>query len=413
MSGLRKIRIPVILIVTILFASALGCNREPVQPPMPVIEQISINDLKSLYTGSDVLVDTNVYIQGIVTMTPELNNIPDFVAYMQDTSGAVTLTITGNNTLSSGSEIKIYCQGLTLTKYHGLIQFGDVDLATQSELITLDGEMPELKEVTLQDVLDKKYIAELVTIPATQFVEGGTFSGSKTLTDCTNEVEVYTRSAATFSGDPLPTGNGTFKGIISVYDSPQLMVREPSELVMEDSRCGPISSDYLNETFESLANYADIISLAGWTNPFEAGDRTWIARIYSNNVYAQASAFGSALPSMISWLITPMMDLTTSTAPALTFDSKGGYDNGATLEVLISTDYDGGGSPWNFTWTDLNPVLDNPPTDGYSANFQSSGVIDLSAYKGHAYIAFKYTGADPSATTTWQIDNVLVAETDK
>jgi hypothetical protein len=118
---------------------------------------------------------------------------------------------------------------------------------------------------------------------------------------------------------------------------------------------------------------------------------------------------------MISWLITPAVNLTSSTAPVLTFDTKAGYDNGATLEVLISSDYNGSGSPWDFTWTNLNPTLDDGPSNGYSNSFVSSGSLDLSAWKSTVYIAFKYTGADPAGTaddktTTWQIDNVLITE---
>ncbi|MFN2379702.1 MAG: DUF5689 domain-containing protein, partial [Bacteroidales bacterium] len=77
-----------------------GCDREPVVPPQPVTEQISIADLKALYTGSETVIDTNVFIQGVVTMTPELGNIPEFIAYIQDSSGAVTITVEGNNTFS-------------------------------------------------------------------------------------------------------------------------------------------------------------------------------------------------------------------------------------------------------------------------------------------------------------------------
>jgi len=170
----------------------------------------------------------------------------------------------------------------------------------------------------------------------------------------------------------------------------------------------------LNEDFESVENYDEITTLGGWTNPLEAGDRTWIAREYGGNTYAQATAYGSELSEMISWLITPVVNLSNATAPVLTFETATGYHNGATLEVLISTDYDGSGSPWNYTWTDLNPALANGPSVGYSA-FVSSGNIDLSAYKSPVYIAFKYTGADPDGTasdrtTTWQIDNILIEE---
>jgi hypothetical protein len=39
-----------------------------------------------MHEQGTVTVDTNVYIQGIITLTPELSNIPDFVAYILDTT---------------------------------------------------------------------------------------------------------------------------------------------------------------------------------------------------------------------------------------------------------------------------------------------------------------------------------------
>ena len=405
---------PVIAIALALLLFA-GCDREPVVPPQPVTEQIPIADLKALYSGSKTIIDTNVYIQGVITMTPELGNIPGFIAYIQDLSGAVTITVDGNNTFSINSEVRINVKGLSLSMYQGLMQLGDVNMDLHSELITLAGELPAISEVTIAEILNGHHIAELVDIRSVQFSEGGAFKGSRTLTDCIDEVDVYTRSDATFSGDVLPDGNGLFRGIVSVFNDPQLIVRDPSELDMTGIRCGTGGSDYLNETFESLTDYDDIIDLQGWTNPFEAGTRTWIARIYSSNIYAQASAYNSGMNPMISWLVTPLIDLSGSISPVFTFDSKAGYDNGATLSVLISTDYDGTGSPWNFNWTDLNPTLDDGPPNGYSNSFVSSGNLDLSAYKTTVYIAFKYSGADPAGesndhTTIWQIDNVLVTE---
>ena len=407
-------KILIIIVIAVLLTTG-SCNREPVAPPQPVIEQISIADLKSLFKGAEITLDTNVFLQGIVTLTPELNNIPDFIAYIQDNTGAVTLTITGNNTLSVGSELKIFCNGLTLTDYRGLLQFGDVDLATQSELVNISGTMPDPQAVTISQVLNGEYIASYVEIESTQFAEAGTFSGGKMLTDCTSEVEVYTRSDATFAGQALPAGNGTFRGIVSVYDDAQLIIREPTDLEMTGERCGA-ASDYLNEDFESLAGNAPIENLAGWINLPEKGTKKWLADNYTNKS-AVMTAFSSNEAEVVTWMVTPAVDLTSSVSPVLTFESKARYHNGALLEVFISTDYAGGSTPWTSTWTKLDPALD-PGSTGGSSNWVSSGNVDLSAYKAVAYIAFKYTGADPAGTanddtSTWQVDNIVISENGK
>lgn len=405
--------IGLVAIVSILTLSS--CDREPVPPPQPKIEQISIADLKAMHQGSTVVIDSAIYIQGIVTLTPEKNNIPDFVGYMQDESGGITLTIDGNNNLAEGSEIKILCDGIELSDYNGLLQFGNIDLATQSELINITADPLTPVSATIQDILDGKHIAELVSISGVEFAEKGNFSGSQSLTNCSEEIAVYTRSDATFSGETMPEGNGTFIGVASVYNDAQLIMRDPIELDMTATRCNPFFEGIFSETFESLSYNDPVTDVTGWTNPLEAGDRLWIARTFENNAYVQATAYNSGLPSMISWMITPEVDLAGTTSPVLTFNTKTGYNNGATLTVKVSSDYDGSGNPWNFTWTDLNPTLANGPSDAYSPDWVASGDLDLSAYNSTIYIAFVYTGSDGASkqTTTWQVDNVTIDESAK
>ncbi len=391
-----------------------SCDRDPVEPPLPDIKNITIAQLRDMYQGTDVVVDTNAYIQGIVTLTPELNNIPDFIAYIQDATGAITLTISGTNTLSMGSEVKIFIRGLTLTEYNGLIQFGDVDLATMSELVKLDGDPVTPAEVTIQDILAGDHVAELVKINNVQFTETGTFTGGHPLTDCIREVDVYTRSAATFASQSLPEGNGSFTGVVSIFNDPQLLIRDPSELSMTGNRCEPPSTEWMNENFESLADNDPVDNLTGWSNPLEKGTQKFQAKSSTGNMSARITAANSGESEVISWLITPANDISGSVNPVLTFTSMAGFENGATFEVLISTNYNGDGSPWNYTWTALSPQLPVAPSNTFS-DWVPSGDVDLSSYKGTIYIAFRYTGADPAETlnddtTTWQIDDVRIAE---
>jgi hypothetical protein len=108
-------------------------------------------------------------------------------------------------------------------------------------------------------------------------------------------------------------------------------------------------------------------------------------------------------------MTAPVIDLTMATSPYLTFDSADGYDNGATLRLYISTDYTGSSTPWTSTWTELNFTLPVSTASGYS-QFVSSGEIDLSPWNGNqVWIAWVYDGGT-DRTTTWEVDNVIVAE---
>jgi hypothetical protein len=407
-----------ILAGSIFFASIVltSCMREPILPPEPVIDYITISQLREMYDMGIVTIDTNVYIQGLITLTPELGNLPDFIVYIQDSTAGICLTITGTNSLAMNSEVKVFCRKVSFTLYNGLLQFGDINITTQTELMNLTPDPPEPVSVTMDELLNGEHQAEYVSIRETQFKTTGTFSGTKILTDCNSEIEVYTRSAATFSSETLPTGNGTFKGIASVYNTTQLLLRDNIELEMTGDLCGIPSVVYLSQDFNTIVQYADVSTISGWKTYPEIGTKTWYGnKTTTKGPWVQATAYNSGQISVITWMVAPQIDLTTSISPYISFESADGYDNGATLELFASTDYTGSTTPWLNNWTKLNFTLPPSATGTYSA-FVSSGQVSLSAFNGSTlYLAWVYKGADPSGTTsdkttTWEVDNVIIAE---
>lgn len=410
-----NIRILIPVIITILILSVTSCNREPVPPPEPVIDYVTVRQLRKMYTDGVTVVDTNIYVQGIITLTPELGNLPSFIAYLQDSTAGICLTVSGTNTFSRDSEVKILCRGVSFTMYNGLLQFGDISIADQTTLVSLTPPPVEPVEVTLPQLIAGEHQAEYVIINTVQFTEPGTFSGTKILTDCADEIDVYTRSDATFSSETLPAGNGYIKGIASAFNSPQLLLRDETENQMTGGRCGGASTVYLTQDFSTLVKYADVSTLTGWKTYPQAGTKTWYGNEVSTRKWVQATAYNSGLASVVTWMIAPVIDLATATEPYLIFESADGYDNGATMKLYVSTDYAGSSTPWTSTWSEKSFTLP-PSTQGTYSQFVSSGRIDLSSYKGgQVYLAWVYTGADPAGTTsdkttTWEVDNVLVAE---
>jgi len=410
-----KIRFTGLIVAAVIMV--VSCEREPALPPEPVIDHITIAQLRAMYDSGIVTIDTNVFIQGIITLTPEMGNVPDFIGYIQDSTAGICLAVTGTNTLSRDSKVTIFCRGLSFTMYNGLLQFGDLDLAktTQFRVDSLTPAPLEPVSVTLDELLDGKHQGEYVAVSGVQFLSTGTFSGTKVLTDCNEEVDVYTRSAATFSGEALPTGNGTLKGIASVFNTIQILLREPSDLDMEGAICGIPSRTYLEQSFTGLTSSMSVSALPGWLGYAQTGTVLWKGYLLSGNNFARVTAFSSGQASVITWMIAPQIDLSTASNPYISFESCDGYDNGATLKLYASTNYTGSSTPWSATWTELPFTRPAVTASGYSP-FVSSGKVDLSAYNGSTvWLAWVYTGADPSGTTnddttTWEVDNVLVAE---
>jgi hypothetical protein len=61
-------------------------------------------------------------------------------------------------------------------------------------------------------------------------ISGSTFTGNLTMSDGTGQMLLYTYSWASFAGSPVPTGTVTLTGIVSVYNSPQFLIRNLNDI---------------------------------------------------------------------------------------------------------------------------------------------------------------------------------------
>jgi len=181
---------------------------------------------------------------------------------------------------------------------------------------------------------------------------------------------------------------------------------------MTANRCGYVEQilgdpvETLSQTFTG-ETAGSTIYIDGWQNLAEAGGRTWQAKVFSGNTYAQATAYTSTASSVISWFITPPVTITSQ--KILSFQSAMAYWKHATsdtpLEVFYSTDYNGTNLA-TATWVKLSPTL--PVSTGTNYAFVNSGNINLPVESGKsAVIAFKYSGSS-SKTTSMCIDNISV-----
>ena len=178
-----------------------------------------------------------------------------------------------------------------------------------------------------------------------------------------------------------------------------------------------IGTVYYKQNFEGLGLVANKpIAIDGWLNVDFEGTKTWDAKSYNDNFYIQASSYKSESKND-NWLIMSPIDLKDATNPHLIFDLKVGNYNSSCLSILVSTDFDGNRANIKAaTWDNISSQFTIPtaPTSGYATDFSSAGFGDLTKYNGKkVYVAFRYIGDDSSttkATTTYQIDNIQVAE---
>ena len=231
------------------------------------------------------------------------------------------------------------------------------------------------------------------------------------------EFKLETSGFASFINEVMPTGNGDITAVVNkTFDGASLVLalNSSDDVNFTAERCTLLDDSsftvLFEEDFESAVTNTDL-DFADWTNFGEAGSWLWREKTYEGNGYTEFSSYGSPDSSNIVWLVTPGIDMDAQDNEFLNFETAQHHlDNSAenTLEVFISTDYDGS-NVLAATWEPLGATLATEATGWY--DFVDSGLINLSSYTGTAYIAFKVVGNNDDLAGGYQIDNLSIIST--
>lgn len=438
-----------------------ACKKTFDEPPGPADPNITANytiaDLKAIHTvpGNFTPITQDIVISGIVTANDKSGNFYKQL-FIQDTTGAIQVLLNNTNlytTYPVGRRVFIKCNGLYISDENGNMILGA--RAVVSGLPSLEGIPSAMinryviggsinntvtpMEVTYGDLgtnMQNRYINALIKLKEYEFIAADT---SKTYSDTSvyrrttnlnikgcdnNSIIVRTSAYANFSALNVPNGMGDIVSIYTVFGTTrQLVIRDTNDVMFTQPRCGsaPPPGSILWENFEGQTALSPV-NIADWKNLAEVGGRTYSARTFNSNLYAELSAFSSNEPIVLSWLVTKGVNVDATSNEKLSFDTKQGFIGtggitSAALKILISTNYTGAGDPWaaSVTWTDVTAQATLSPGTAVSfpSSFTNSGEIDLSGYTGTVYVAFRYEGSDAAGsandkTSTWQIDNIKI-----
>ncbi|MFN8238177.1 MAG: DUF5689 domain-containing protein [Chitinophagales bacterium] len=447
-TSIQKLFIAITLLVAI--SSTTSCKKDTFDEPPgntvdPNLDTISISRLKAYYTGgSPVSIPDDVTIAGIVIGDDRTGNLYKSIV-IDDGNAAIALSIDVSSGLYTdypvGRKIYVKCKGLALGTYGGTPQLGgyvdgaSVGRIAQALLPKIIVKGPIGNDITplIQHVhiaqLNDAYLSRLIQLDTVEFKTTSADTayadvykpipddGNRILGDCDGgTITVRTSPYCTFAYVKTPTGNGTVLGIYTKYNSTkQFTIRDTSDVNLRGTNCSaipvPVVDTLLFQNFNSFST--GNLNIPSWTNFAVTGNELYQIS-GTSDFYAKITAFGSGKSSVVSWLVTPKVNLNSTTNEILTFKTAAGFLKAGTLfEVFISNDFSG--DPTTATWTPLSATIATAPASGYSS-FTSSGNVSLSSFSGDVVIGFKYTGADPSGTasdltTTYEVDNVFIKGT--
>lgn len=437
---------------TFLFSSILGiafsaCIKQFDTPPIYSGTSLQANtSIRSLYDShlagnAEKFVDNEI-ITGIITANDANDNFYKTII-IQDSTAAITIRLDGFGLSAHfpvGMRIMVKLNGMWMGEYGGMLQLGGgVDrsnplfaeltpvpaaLFNRYFFIVGRAQLPQPIEVVYNQLNDSLH-SRLIQLKNIEFAVTDTamplgdainkLTISHSLKFC-NGGTVYLRTSgfASFASIKTPSGNGSIIGIYSEFGSQrQLMIRDTSDLIFNQQRCNSNGPSVLFfEDFEQHSPNSKLI-LSSWENMVESGKQFYQIQSLQNNQFASITALGSGEPSVINWLVTPSIQLNNSIGEQLSFLSRDAFDNGASLQVLLSSNYDGKGQPWKAKWTVLKAIIAKGSTSGVGAVWIKSGNISLSQWSGSVHIAFKYVGNDLGTAimkknTNFWVDDVKI-----
>lgn len=165
----------------------------------------------------------------------------------------------------------------------------------------------------------------------------------------------------------------------------------------------------ITHNFDGCSDYS---TPTGFIEAFESGsktDRGWGCRAFGLNGSRapRASAFGGTAGNDKAWMIMDPVTVPQGIGVDFSFWVYSNFSGPGTVALLWSSDYSGGGDPLLATWTPMETLNAQFPSNGSKIWKQVQGTVN-GVSGARVYFAFRFTGATNSASASWDIDDLTV-----
>lgn len=187
--------------------------------------KLNIMDLRNQFTGTALTIGS-YFIEGTVISDKSTANINSQNLVIQDATGGVLVRFSAAHNFNLGDVVKIIITGNSLEEYKKTLQVNNAVLANASK--TGSGSITPLVLTMAQIRANfETYESTLVKIKGAT-IPSGTYSGSKTISDNTSSLTLYTANTATFAGNAMPGASADIIGYLANFDTTaQLQIRNP------------------------------------------------------------------------------------------------------------------------------------------------------------------------------------------
>jgi hypothetical protein len=199
---------------------------------------MTIADVRALFTGAATNAPSGRKINGIVISEIAGANFQTKNLVIQDATGGIVVRFDADHTFTKGDELDVTISGVEVSEFNGLMQLNNCPLGNAVKIS--NGNVVSPRSATISQINSNlnAWESTLVEIVGACWSGGSTYSGTRTLTDASGNIPVFTRTSATFAGATIPTTQTTVTAIIGDFNGAQLNLRNASDVVSTGGTCG-------------------------------------------------------------------------------------------------------------------------------------------------------------------------------
>ncbi|UOB19129.1 DUF5689 domain-containing protein [Abyssalbus ytuae] len=211
-----------------------------------------IKTVRNLYADSDLKIEENIKIKGVVISDASSNNISPNKIIIQDETAGIEVNFVSSHSLSMGDEVELVLLGVDLFNNNNSIQLNNVP--AKSIISVNEGISLSPLSLNIEEALSGNYESRLIKLEGVQFAQqGGIYSGIITLTNCSEKINVITSAEASFANEEVNDNNGTITGILRIDEEPYLHLRNVDDINFDQ----PYIDCYADDAYVFISELAD------------------------------------------------------------------------------------------------------------------------------------------------------------
>lgn len=191
---------------------------------------VSIADVRAQFTGTTTTASSGKIRGVVISDAANANFDPKNIVIQDSLDGGITVRFTAAHSFNLGDIVEVDVSGQELSEYRSLLEVNNVPLGNATLIGTGGTVIPRVATIADINTNAETWESTLVQIDAVSIGgTGTTYSGTRTLTDATASINMYTRSGASFATMSTPIGTMTsIIGILSQFTTYQINIRNPT-----------------------------------------------------------------------------------------------------------------------------------------------------------------------------------------